>query len=359
MGTTKGLPVSSTTLYGLWAAMAFSSAATGFFHHRQSHRTSHDLPLMVAPPLSASSNATSLLLDELSESLDQFILTGSPTIKEKAASTYQQIENQACDEDIALAKRRLQRAGFSLEGLGATDAEKRKREFEARKEWEVQQAGSNASGRSALSQRKPDVMLGQLDPRLSSLQRVAGSRQLLKDELENKSTDGIAHDDSGEDSDILDVEAHVSAIIAKTGASNFNGTALGIGGLDDVLSEIRRRIWIPLAAPPKVLRELGITPVRGLLMYGDPGCGKSLLAGKISSILSPMRSVSCVLLTRGSTTHFFLVLHVVLQPLLAAQKSWTSSSAAAKRTYGSCSITHHNFMNSSAKGKKQHLSQKR
>jgi SpoVK/Ycf46/Vps4 family AAA+-type ATPase len=62
-----------------------------------------------------------------------------------------------------------------------------------------------------------------------------------------------------------------------------------IGGLDHVLSEIKRRVWTPLAAPPQLLKELGIQPVRGLLLYGRPGCGKSLLAQNLGQILSPLR----------------------------------------------------------------------
>jgi ATP-dependent 26S proteasome regulatory subunit len=45
-------------------------------------------------------------------------------------------------------------------------------------------------------------------------------------------------------------------------------------GLDDVLSQLKRRVWTPLAVPPRLLLELGIQPVRGVLLYGRPGCGK-------------------------------------------------------------------------------------
>ena len=48
--------------------------------------------------------------------------------------------------------------------------------------------------------------------------------------------------------------AKASELIARAGSGTaFQGSALGIGGLDDVLSQIQRRVWIPLAAPRKSL----------------------------------------------------------------------------------------------------------
>lgn len=76
--------------------------------------------------------------------------------------------------------------------------------------------------------------------------------------------------------------------------ADFESKTLGVGGLDDVLAEVKRRIWIPLAAPSGLLEELGITPVRGLLLYGDPGCGKTLVAKTIGKLLSPSRQVTMV-----------------------------------------------------------------
>ena len=89
--------------------------------------------------------------------------------------------------------------------------------------------------------------------------------------------------------------AKSSELIARAGSGDaFLGSVLGVGGLDDVLSQIQRRVWIPLAAPPNLLSELGIQPVRGLLLYGHPGCGKTLLARKLGSILSPCRPITIV-----------------------------------------------------------------
>lgn len=37
--------------------------------------------------------------------------------------------------------------------------------------------------------------------------------------------------------------------------------------------------------PTRVVKELGINHVRGMLLFGPPGCGKTLIARKIGEIL--------------------------------------------------------------------------
>ena len=56
--------------------------------------------------------------------------------------------------------------------------------------------------------------------------------------------------------------------------------------MDSVVAAIRRRVWIPLSAPRSLLTDLGISPVSGLLLHGPPGCGKSLLARRLSMLLT-------------------------------------------------------------------------
>lgn len=76
---------------------------------------------------------------------------------------------------------------------------------------------------------------------------------------------------NGDPYDALELlaSAKSSELIARAGSGDaFLGSVLGVGGLDDVLAQIQRRVWIPLAAPPTLLAELGIQPVRGLLLYG-------------------------------------------------------------------------------------------
>jgi vesicle-fusing ATPase len=60
----------------------------------------------------------------------------------------------------------------------------------------------------------------------------------------------------------------------------------GVGGLDAALEQIRRRVWTPLCAPRSLLDELGTERLKGLLLYGPPGCGKSYLAARLSKGLS-------------------------------------------------------------------------
>ena len=112
----------------------------------------------------------------------------------------------------------------------------------------------------------------------------------------SSSTSASSDDGSNENVPILRTgEEQASELVALAGAGNaFEGSTLGIGGLDDVLNQIKRRVWVPLAAPPSLLAELGISPVRGLLLYGLPGCGKTLLARSIGKILSPARPITVV-----------------------------------------------------------------
>jgi transitional endoplasmic reticulum ATPase len=55
-----------------------------------------------------------------------------------------------------------------------------------------------------------------------------------------------------------------------------------IGGLDDLKQELREAVEWPLKTP-EVFTRLGIRPPKGIMLYGPPGCGKTLLARAVAT----------------------------------------------------------------------------
>ncbi|XP_055014108.1 transitional endoplasmic reticulum ATPase-like [Boleophthalmus pectinirostris] len=55
-----------------------------------------------------------------------------------------------------------------------------------------------------------------------------------------------------------------------------------IGGLEEVKTELQELVQYPVEYPDKFLK-FGMTPSRGVLFYGPPGCGKTLLAKAIAN----------------------------------------------------------------------------
>jgi transitional endoplasmic reticulum ATPase len=54
------------------------------------------------------------------------------------------------------------------------------------------------------------------------------------------------------------------------------------GGLDDVKQRLKEAVEWPLKTP-EMFTRLGIRPPKGILMYGPPGCGKTLLARAVAT----------------------------------------------------------------------------
>ncbi len=137
--------------------------------------------------------------------------------------------------------------------MAKTDASSRKTEAEKRQDWEASKNEDSPNGKSAFSRRmsqgKPDLFTSSIvDP--DSIAAVANDKasfqQAMNDESPPDKAPGVVS---------AEATARVSKIIATAGSGEaFEGQTLGVGGLDDVLLQVKRRIWTPLAAPPQLLK---------------------------------------------------------------------------------------------------------
>jgi vesicle-fusing ATPase len=60
---------------------------------------------------------------------------------------------------------------------------------------------------------------------------------------------------------------------------------MGIGGLDEELTNIFRRAFASRRFPPAIVIKMGIEHDKGILIYGPPGTGKTLIARQLAKVL--------------------------------------------------------------------------
>merc|ERR1711975_42 len=96
------------------------------------------------------------------------------------------------------------------------------------------------------------------------------------------------------DAEILDsmavTQEHFTSAMGQCNPSSLRETVVevpnikwdDIGGLEKVKQELRETIQYPLEYPEK-FDKFGMSPSRGVLFYGPPGCGKTMLAKAVAT----------------------------------------------------------------------------
>merc|ERR1711937_1097272 len=59
-------------------------------------------------------------------------------------------------------------------------------------------------------------------------------------------------------------------------------TFADIGGLESQIREIKESVELPLTNP-ELYEDIGIKPPKGVILYGEPGTGKTLLAKAVAN----------------------------------------------------------------------------
>merc|ERR1712176_318542 len=116
----------------------------------------------------------------------------------------------------------------------------------------------------------------------AALQQIRGKMDLI--DLEEDTIDAEVMDSlavTNEDFKFALAQSNPSAL-RETVVQVPNISWTDIGGLESVKRELQELVQYPVEHPEKFLK-FGMTPSRGVLFYGPPGCGKTLLAKAVAN----------------------------------------------------------------------------
>jgi len=116
----------------------------------------------------------------------------------------------------------------------------------------------------------------------AALQQIRGKMDLI--DLEDEQIDAEILDSlavTQEDFRFALGKSHPSAL-RETCVEIPNVSWEDVGGLENVKKELQELVQYPVEHPDKYLK-FGMTPSKGVLFYGPPGCGKTLLAKAIAN----------------------------------------------------------------------------
>merc|ERR1712227_1165876 len=116
----------------------------------------------------------------------------------------------------------------------------------------------------------------------AALQQIRGKMDLI--DLEEETIDAEVMDAlavTNEDFKFALGQSNPSAL-RETVVEVPNISWTDIGGLESVKRELQELVQYPVEHPEKFLK-FGMTPSKGVLFYGPPGCGKTLLAKAVAN----------------------------------------------------------------------------